>query len=96
MRSEVREHCVYVYDEISVRTVNQAAYRTFLQQCALPEIHAVNFSGVTRTDSVCLALLFATLRQARSGSLKYQSLPNSVQDLAQLYEVQEWINQSNI
>ncbi|MBD3614550.1 STAS domain-containing protein [Kingella kingae] len=91
MRSEVREQCVYVAGDVSVQTLNSGAYREFLQQCRLPNIQTVDFSGVERADSACLALILQALRQSGQSSLHIQALPESVQLLAQLYEVEEWL-----
>ena len=87
MQSEIRDNIVYVAGEVSVQTVNQAALAQFTQQCRQPEIHAVDLSQITRADSACLSLL----RQKAQGSLKIHNLPASVRDLAQLYEIEEWI-----
>lgn len=91
MRSEVREQCVYVAGDVSVQTLNSGAYHEFLQQCRLPNIQTVDFSGVERADSACLALILQALRQSGQSSLHIQALPESVQLLAQLYEVEEWL-----
>ena len=63
----------------------------FLQQCKLPNIQTVDFSGVERADSACLALILQALRQSGQSSLHIQALPESVQLLAQLYEVEKWL-----
>ena len=91
MQSEIRDNIVYVAGEVSVQTVNQAALAQFTQQCRQPEIHAIDFSQITRADSACLSLLLTALRQREQGSLKIHNLPPSVRDLAQLYEIEEWI-----
>jgi len=56
-----------------------------------PEIHAIDLSQITRADSACLSLLLTALRQKTQGSLKIHNPPASVRDLAQLYEIEEWI-----
>ena len=91
MQSETRDNTVYVAGEVSVQTVNQAALARFAQQCRQPAIHAVDLSRITRADSACLSLIFTALRQKAQGSLKIRNLPPSVRDLAQLYEIEEWI-----
>ena len=91
MQSEIRENIVYVAGEVSVQTINQAALAQFTQQCRQPEIHATDLSQITRADSACLSLLLTALRQKTQGSLKIHNPPASVRDLAQLYEIEEWI-----
>ena len=91
MQSEIRDNTVYVQGEVSVQTVNRAALAQFAQQCRQPEIHAIDLSQISRADSACLSLLLTDLRQRTQGSLKIHNLPPSVRDLAQLYEIEEWI-----
>ena len=91
MQSEIRDNIVYVAGEVSVQTVNQAALAQFTQQCRQPEIHAIDLGQITRADSACLSLLLTALRQRTQGSLKIHNLPPSVRDVAQLYEIEEWI-----
>lgn len=91
MQSEIRDNTAYVQGEVSVQTVNQAALAQFARQCGQPEIHAIDCSQITRADSACLSLLLTALRQREQGSLKIHNLPPSVRDLAQLYEIEEWI-----
>ena len=89
MHSEIREGCLYVSGEVSVRTLDKAAYACFAAQCGQPETHSADFGGVEKADSACIALLMAALRT--KGSLKLQSLPPSVRTLAELYEVEPWL-----
>ncbi|MDK4681306.1 STAS domain-containing protein [Kingella negevensis] len=89
MQTLVQDNCLYLKGEVSVWTVNRQTYDTFLRQCKQPDIQSVDFSGVEKADSACISLLLAALRQ---GSLKIQSLPQSMRSLAELYEVEEWIN----
>ena len=91
MQSEIRENIVYVAGEVSVQTVDKTTLAQFVQQCGQPEIHAIDCSQITRADSACLSLLLTALRQREQGSLKIHNLPPSVRDLAQLYEIEEWI-----
>jgi len=54
------------------------------------DIKAVDLSAVSRADSACLSLLFSVLR--RNGSRpELRHMPPAVADLAELYEVREWI-----
>ena len=91
MQSEIRDNIVYVQGEVSVQTVSKTTLAQFAQQCGQPEIHAIDCSQITRADSACLSLLLTALRQREQGSLKIHNLPPSVRDLAQLYEIEEWI-----
>ena len=91
MQSEIRDNIVYVQGEVSVQTVDKTTLAQFAQQCGQPEIHAIDCSQITRADSACLSLLLTALRQREQGSLKIHNLPPSVRDLAQLYEIEEWI-----
>ena len=91
MQSEIRDNTVYVQGEVSVQTVDKTTLAQFAQQCGQPEIHAIDCSQITRADSACLSLLLTALRQREQGSLKIHNLPPSVRDLAQLYEIEEWI-----
>lgn len=91
MQSEIRDNIVYVAGEVSVQTVDKTTLAQFVQQCGQPEIHAIDCSQITRVDSACLSLLLTALRQREQGSLKIHNLPPSVRDLAQLYEIEEWI-----
>lgn len=91
MQSAIRDNIVYVQGEVSVQTVDKTTLAQFTQQCGQPEIHAIDCSQITRADSACLSLLLTALRQREQGSLKIHNLPPSVRDLAQLYEIEEWI-----
>lgn len=91
MQSEIRDNIVYVQGEVGVQTVDKTTLAQFARQCGQPEIHAIDCSQITRADSACLSLLLTALRQREQGSLKIHNLPPSVRDLAQLYEIEEWI-----
>ena len=91
MQSEIRDNIVYVQGEVSVQTVDKTTLAQFARQCGQSEIHAIDCSQITRADSACLSLLLTALRQREQGSLKIHNLPPSVRDLAQLYEIEEWI-----
>ena len=91
MQSAIRDNIVYVQGEVSVQTVDKTTLAQFARQCGQPEIHAIDCSQITRADSACLSLLLTALRQREQGSLKIHNLPPSVRDLAQLYEIEEWI-----
>lgn len=92
MQSEIREQCVYVRGEVNVRTLNAAAYKQWQQQCSNPSVNAVDFSAVENVDSACIALMLSALRQKGAGSLQWRGIPESVYSLAQLYEVESWLN----
>ncbi|WP_303064625.1 lipid asymmetry maintenance protein MlaB [Alysiella sp.] len=90
MQIEIQEHRLCIHGEVSVRTLTAATYKRFEKDCCRPEIHIIDFSGVTRVDSACLSLLLTVIKK-RPGSLKIHALPQSVLDLAALYEIQEWL-----
>lgn len=91
MKSEVRDGVLHVGGSATVKTVTQAVYSRFEQQCRLKETAAVDFSGVDRADSACVSLLLAALR-AKPGALSLRGIPASVAALAELYEINEWVN----
>ncbi len=51
----------------------------------------VDFSGVTRADSVCISLLAAAKRSRPQAAWSFIGIPAGVAALAQLYEVGDWI-----
>ncbi|MFC3874732.1 STAS domain-containing protein [Neisseria musculi] len=91
MESEVRNGVLYVGGNVTVKTVTQAVYSRFEQQCRLKETAAVDFSGVERADSACVSLLLGALRAKPEAPL-LRGIPTSVQALAELYEINEWVN----
>ncbi|XXQ68226.1 STAS domain-containing protein [Neisseriaceae bacterium B1] len=86
MQTRLENNTIHISGEVSVKTLTVALCRQFESQCRQPEINALDFSGTTRADSACLSLLL-TAQRIRSGSLKVFALPNAVQDLAQLYDL---------
>ena len=91
MQSEIRDNIVDVQGEVGEQTVDKTKLAQFARKCGQPQIHAIDCSQITRADSACLSLLLTALRQREQGSLKIHNLPPSVRDLAQLYEIEEWI-----
>lgn len=91
MQSEIQGSCLRVSGSVSIRTLDQAACKTFRQQCRQPEIDTLDFSAVDYADSACIALLLLVLRE-RESSLKLTGLPESVKALAQLYEIEKWLD----
>ncbi len=91
MESEVRDGVLYVGGNVTVKTVTQAVYSRFEQQCRLKETAAVDFSGVNRADSACVSLLLTALR-AKPAAPALRGIPASVEALAELYEINEWVN----
>ena len=63
MNSKVQNGTLYLSGEITVKTVNVAAYQQFQQACQ-QNIHTLDLAGVTQADSACISLLLAALRQA--------------------------------
>lgn len=95
MQTQIEQHTLFISGDVNVRTLNSNMCRTFAQQCTLPEINTLDFARVKQADSACLSLLLIAKR-ARSGSLNtplaVHNLPDAVNDLANLYEIQEWIS----
>ena len=89
MNCEIRDGILHLDGEITIKTVHGSAYRQFVQLSG-GDIKAVDLSAVSRADSACLSLLFSVLR--RNGSRpELRHMPPAVADLAELYEVREWI-----
>lgn len=92
MQIQVQDNCLRVQGAVTVQTLTAANHKQFIQQCQQPQIDTLDLSGVVRADSASIALLLAALRLHRSGSLKFIGLPESVADLAQLYEIETWLD----
>lgn len=95
MQTQIKQNTLFISGIVNVRTLNADMCRAFAKQCTLPEINALDFAEVHQADSACLSLLLIAKR-ARSNNnlnepLAVRNLPNAVNDLAQLYEIQEWI-----
>lgn len=90
MRFEQQENCLYISGEITVHTLNKVMYQQFLNQLMLPEIELIDFSQIHKVDSVGIALLLAVQRCCQH-HVKILSLPQSVDELVRLYEIQDWI-----
>lgn len=91
MHMHPSQQTLYIRGEVSVKTLSAAMYRQFETLCRQPELQAIDFQEVTRADSACISLLLCAQR-LRSGSLKLIGLPQSVQDLAQLYDIHDWMS----
>lgn len=93
MHTECREQTVYVGGEVTVNTVTAPLYRNYCRQLAdLGKNVRVDFSAVEKADSACLALLTAAWRcRAEGASVVLCGLPEAVALLAELYEVDDWI-----
>ena len=92
MNSKVQNGTLYLSGEITVKTVNVAAYQQFQQACQ-QNIHTLDLAGVTQADSACISLLLAALRQASHRPVLHH-LPAAVQALSELYEIQDWLRPS--
>ena len=90
MQTQWLSGCLNVSGEVSVRTLTQASYNDFMRQIRLPETQCINLKDITLAASACVSLLLSVWRE-RSDSLNIQNVPQSVRDLAQLYEVDEWL-----
>ena len=86
MNSETRDGTLYLSGDITVKTVTAAAFAGFGRQCRLKDIRILDLAEVGRADSACVSLLRA------NGSLEIRNLPQSVQALAELYEIREWVH----
>lgn len=82
-----KDQKLYIGGEVTVGTLTDGDYRRFQAACH-SGITAIDFGGVTRADSACVALLLSALR-AGVGRSAWQNVPESVHALAQLYEVEE-------
>lgn len=87
MICELKENMLHLSGEITVKTVNLAMLKQLEKNCQ--NVQKIDFSGVTRADSACLSLLLHCLRQKNAPAI--EALPASIQVLADLYEVHEWI-----
>ena len=90
MNSETRDGTLYLSGDITVKTVTAAAFAGFWRQCRLKDIRILDLAEVGRADSACVSLLLTALRA--NGSLEIRNLPQSVQALAELYEIREWVH----
>lgn len=90
MNSETCDGTLYLSGDITVKTVTAAAFAGFGRQCRLKDIRILDLAEVGRADSACVSLLLTALRA--NGSLEIRNLPQSVQALAELYEIREWVH----
>ena len=88
MDSEIRGGVLYLSGDITVKTVDEAALRRLRRLLGQKPAKA-DLSAVGRADSACLCLLLEILRGS-GGQLR--GIPAAVRDLADLYEVREWMN----
>lgn len=90
MNSEIRDQVLYLSGDITVKTVTEAAYRQFEQQCRLKETVTLDLSGVSGADSACVSLLLTALR-LKNKAVEFLRVPESVRSLADLYEIKDWV-----
>lgn len=90
MKSELHDNIIRLSGDITVKTVDQAAFGRFEQQCRQSGLIGIDLSKVDKADSACLSLLVAALRQNRN--LVFHNIPASVQALSELYEIQEQVH----
>lgn len=76
--------------DITVHTLTAERWRHYCQTLAQHKPQRIDLSGVGRVDSACLALLAESQRQY--GQIPVSPVPESVHLLAQLYEIEPWIN----
>ena len=94
MHSECRDETVYLSGEVTVSTVTAPLFRAYCQQLGYlknsPAL-AIDFSGVSQADSVCISLMAAAKRSRPEAAWGFRGLPAGVAALAELYEVGGWI-----
>lgn len=90
IKSEVREGVVYLSGEISVKTITSTLMTQITQDCHSPDVCVVDCSGVEKADSACLSLLLQIQRTTKK-AMQWRAIPQSVQALAELYEIQDRI-----
>ncbi|MCF7529954.1 STAS domain-containing protein [Neisseria lisongii] len=89
MHSEIREGTLFISGDVTVKTLTAAVFARFEQQCRLKTCQSLDLSGVTRADSACVSLLL-TARRLSKHPLRLQHLPESVQALGGLYDINDW------
>lgn len=90
MRTELQGSTVNLHDTVTMTSVHEADYQQFCQ-CIKPGITAIDVSGVTEADSVCVALLIAAKRLALQQQFDIQIIgaPSGLITLMALYGVEE-------
>ena len=94
MHSECRDETVYLSGEVTVSTVTAPLFRAYCQQLGYLKnspAPAIDFSGVSQADSVCISLMAAAKRSRSEAAWAFRGLPAGVAALAELYEVGGWI-----
>ena len=91
MNLDTREPTLFLSGDITVKSIDSAAYRQFEQACTPAAIQTLDLEGVGAADSACISLLLAGLR-IKNGHLTLTNLPASVSALAELYEINEWMS----
>ena len=90
MHTETRNGVLYVAGDITVKTLSQAAFARFREQCRLKEVLSLDFSEVGRADSACVSLLLEAIRLKQTAAA-FTGLPQSVAALCSLYELQDTV-----
>ena len=94
MHSECRDDSVSIRGELTVATVTAPLFPAcwgqlgYLKNSLAP---AIDFSGVSQADSVCISLMATAKRSRPEAAWVFRSLPTGVAALAELYEVGGWI-----
>ena len=94
MHSECRDETVYLSGEVTVSTVTAPLFRAYCQQLGYLKnspAPAIDFSGVSQADSVCISLMATAKRSLPEAAWVFRDLPAGVAALAELYEVGGWI-----
>ena len=90
MNSNIRDGVLYLSGNITVKTVNLAAYQQFKHACQ-QNIQAIDLANVQHADSACVSLLLSALRCTHTRPALH-NLPASVVALSALYEIQDWLH----
>ena len=94
MHSECRDETVYLSGEVTVATVTAPLFHAYCQQLGYLKnspAPAIDFSGVSQADSVCISLMAIAKRSRPEATWVFRGLPAGVAALAELYEVGGWI-----
>lgn len=90
MKTQWQDDTLCLTGDITVHSLTAARWRHFCQTLAQRQPQQLDFSGVERVDSTCLAVLAES--QRRYGAIPVSHLPDAVRLLAQLYETEGWIS----
>lgn len=90
MNTHWQDETLCLTGDITVHSITAERWRDFCRILTQHKPQQIDFSGVGRVDSTCLAVLAESQRQ--HGVVKLVNVPDAVGLLAQLYETENWIN----